>query len=139
MIQFEDRLHESARRLASEENNALHVPTNPLAQKRTYWGWVAAPAAAVAGIVLGMSLDLLATGEPEIRYVQNTDTVEVVRPVRDTIYLAQVVEKVKYIEKDVSARQQTPAKDKQADAGEDTATCTSIQCDGINYAVLALK
>ena len=139
MIQFEDRLHESARRLASEENNALHVPTNPLAQKRTYWGWVAAPAAAVAGIVLGMSLDLLATGEPEIRYVQNTDTVEVVRPVRDTIYLAQVVEKVKYIEKDVSARQQTPAEDKQADAEEDTATCTSIQCDGINYAVLALK
>ncbi len=139
MIQFEDRLHESARRLASEENNALHVPTNPLAQKRTYWGWVAAPAAAVAGIVLGMSLDLLATGEPEIRYVQNTDTVEVVRPVRDTIYLAQVVEKVKYIEKDVSARQQTPAEDKQADAGEDTTTCTSIQCDGINYAVLALK
>ena len=139
MIQFEDRLRKSAQRLATEENQALHVPSNPLAQKRTHWGWVATPAAAVAGIVLGMSLDLLTTGEPEICYVQNTDTIEVIRPVRDTVYLAQVVEKVKYVEKDVNARQQTAGRERQADAEEDTATCTSVQCDGINYAVLALN
>ncbi|MBR1500289.1 MAG: hypothetical protein IJ615_11820 [Bacteroidaceae bacterium] len=139
MIQFEDRLREAARRLSSEENKALHVPSNPLAQKQTYWGWVAAPAAAVAGIVLGMSLDLLSTSEPEIRYVQNTDTIEVVRPVRDTIYLTEVVEKVRYIERDANARQQTAGRDQRADSEEDTTICTSVQCDGINYAVLALK
>lgn len=139
MIQFEDTLRKSAQRLSSEENKALHVPSNPLAQKRTYWGWVAAPAAAVAGIVLGMSLDLLTMSEPEIRYVQNTDTVEVIRPVRDTVYMTQVVEKVKYIEKDVNARQLTAERDEQADTEEDTTTCTSVLCDGINYAVLALK
>ena len=139
MIQFEDRIRESAQRLATEENQALHVPSNPLAQKRTHWGWVATPAAAVAGIVLGMSLDLLTTGEPEIRYVQNTDTIEVIRPVHDTVYLTEVVEKVKYVEKDVNARQQTAGREQQADAKEDTVTCTSVQCDGINYAVLALN
>lgn len=139
MIQFEDRLRQSAGRLAAEENQALHVPSNPLAQKRTYWGWVAAPAAAVAGIVLGMSLNLMGKGEPEVRYVHSTDTIEVVRPVRDTICLTQVVEKVKYVEKDANARQQTAGRDQQADAGEDTPACTSVQCDGINYASLALN
>ena len=139
MIQFEDKLREAARRLSSEENKALHVPTNPLAQKQTYWGWVAAPAAAVAGIVLGMSLDLLSTSEPDVRYVQNTDTIEVIRPVRDTVYLTEVVEKVRYIERDANARQQTAGRDQRADSEEDTTICTSVQCDGINYAVLALK
>mgnify|MGYP006988837244 CR=1 FL=1 len=139
MIQFEYTLREAAQRLASEENQALHVPSNPLTQRRTYWGWVAAPAAAVAGIVLGMSLDLIRTGEPEVRYVHSTDTIEVLRPVRDTIFLTQVVEKVRYIERNSIAPRQAAGRDSGADAGEDTAVCTSIVCDGINYAALALN
>ena len=73
MIQFEERLSESAQRLAARDNKTLHVPANPLAQRRSYWGWVAAPAAAVAGIVLGLSMNYIAQGKPEIRYVANTE------------------------------------------------------------------
>ncbi|MBQ9169411.1 MAG: hypothetical protein IJ148_11515 [Bacteroidaceae bacterium] len=139
MIQFEDRLCEAAQRLASEENKTLHVPSNPLAQKRTYWGWVAAPAAAVAGIVFGMSLDLLSTGEPEVRYVQSTDTIEVVRPVRDTIYLTQVVEKVRIVNKPTDTPQPAVTTEAVSTDADDVPACTSVQCDGINYASLALN
>lgn len=135
MIQFEDKLRESAQRLATRDNQRLHVPDSPLAQKRSYWGWVATPAAAVAGIVLGMSMNLFLAGETEVRIVENTDTVCIDRPVLDTIYVTQVVEKVKVVE----ASQQTAERNKQASEEEDTAACTSVQCDGINYAVLALN
>ena len=138
MIQFEDRLRESAQRLVSEENKTLHVPSNPLAQKRTYWGWVAAPAAAVAGIVLGMSLDLITTGELEVRYVQRTDTIEVVRPVRDTIFLTQVVEKIRVVSTPTDAFQPAVTTEAAGSDADDTPACTSVQCDGINYASLAL-
>lgn len=135
MIQFEDKLRKSAQRLATRDNQRLHVPDSPLAQKRSYWGWVATPAAAVAGIVLGMSMNLFLAGEPEVRIVENTDTVCIERPVLDTIYVTQVVEKVKVVE----ASQQTAERNKRASEEEDTAACTSVQCDGINYAVLALN
>lgn len=135
MIQFEDKLRESAQRLATRDNQRLHVPDSPLAQKRSYWGWAATPAAAVAGIVLGMSMNLFLAGEPEVRIVENTDTVCIERPVLDTIYVTQVVEKVKVVE----ASQQTSERNKRASEEEDTAACTSVQCDGINYAVLALN
>ena len=135
MIQFEDKLRESAQRLATRDNQRLHVPDSPFAQKRSYWGWAATPAAAVAGIVLGMSMNLFLAGEPEVRIVENTDTVCIERPVLDTIYVTQVVEKVKVVE----ASQQTAERNKQASEEEDTAACTSVQCDGINYAVLALN
>lgn len=135
MIQFEDKLRESAQRLATRDNQRLHVPDSPLAQKRSYWGWAATPAAAVAGIVLGMSMNLFLAGEPEVRIVENTDTVCIERPVLDTIYVTQVVEKVKVVE----ASRQTAERNEQASEEEDTAACTSVQCDGINYAVLALN
>lgn len=135
MIQFEDKLRESAQRLATRDNQRLHVPDGPLAQKRSYWGWAATPAAAVAGIVLGMSMNLFLAGEPEVRIVENTDTVCIERPILDTIYVTQVVEKVKVVE----ASRQTTERNKQASEEEDTAACTSVQCDGINYAVLALN
>ena len=135
MIQFEDKLRESAQRLATRDNQRLHVPDSPLAQKRSYWGWAATPAATVAGIVLGMSMNLFLAGEPEVRIVENTDTVCIERPILDTIYVTQVVEKVKVVE----ASRQTAERNKQASEEEDTAACTSVQCDGINYAVLALN
>ena len=135
MIQFEDKLRESAQRLATRDNQRLHVPDSPLAQKRSYWGWAATPAAAVAGIVLGMSMNLFLAGETEVRIVENTDTVCIERPVLDTIYVTQVVEKVKVVE----TSQQTAERNKRTSEEEDTAACTSVQCDGINYAVLALN
>ena len=139
MIQFEDKLQASAQRLADKENRHLHVPKNPMQQKRIYWGWVATPAAAVAGIVLGLSMNYIAQDKPEIRYVENTDTICIDNSVHDTVYITQVVEKVKVVEKPVNATLSSAERNKQASEEEDTAACTSVQCDGINYAVLALN
>ena len=101
MKNFEDKLSESAQRIASEDNKNLRVPQNPLGQKASYWGWVATPAAAVAGIVLGMSMNSIVGDGSTVQLVQTTDTVEVVQPVHDTLYLTQVVEKERIVEKPV--------------------------------------
>lgn len=149
MKNFEDKLSESARRLAYEDNKNLRVPQNPLGQKPSYWGWVASPAAAVAGIVLGMSMNSIVGDGSDVQLVQTTDTVEVVRPVHDTLYLTQVVEKERIVERpvyiqknadsiekiQVSEQAESPSSPQQ----DDPLPCTSIQCDGINYALLTLK
>ena len=145
MIQFEDKLQASAQHLARQENRNMHVPQNPMQQKRTYWGWVATPAAAVVGIVFGMSLHLLIDNRQQTTdtsmangqwsMVNKKDTIRILQPVHDTLYLTQVVEKEKVVYKPLPASQatETEAKDSDYQPGQ----CTSIQCDGINYAILA--
>lgn len=135
MIQFEDKLHASAQRLAEQENKSLHVPQNPMQQKRTYWGWIATPAAAVVGLICGMSLPLFMQSEPNTPLAQATDTVRVIESVRDTLYLTQVVEKEKVVYKALPARQTAEAAPRDSDYHP--GQCTSIQCDGINYSILA--
>ena len=149
MKNFEDKLSESAQRLAYEDNKNLRVPQNPLGQKPSYWGWVATPAAAVAGIVLGMSMNSIVDDGSDVQLVQTTDTVEVVQPVRDTLYLTQVVEKERIVERPVYIHKNADSIEKiqvseQAESmsspqQDDSLPCTSIQCDGINYALLTLK
>ncbi len=140
MTTFEDKLQASAQRLAAKENRQLHVPQNPLRQKSTYWGWVATPAAAVIGLIFGMSLPLFMGNEKEIQYVHLSDTLRIVQPVHDTLYLTQIVEKERVIEKRVpvglNEDSGTTAPAHMQDEEEET-TCTSIQCDGINYSILA--
>ena len=143
MTQFEDKLQASAQRLARQENRNLHVPQNPLQQKRAYWGWVATPAAAVVGLVFGMSLHLFIDNRQQTTDISmvndpwsmKKDTVRIVQPVHDTLYLTQVVEKEKVVYRHLPAPQttETEAKDSDYQPGQ----CTSIQCDGINYAILA--
>lgn len=149
MKNFEDKLSGSAQRLASEDNKNLRVPQNPLGQKPSYWGWVATPAAAVAGIVLGMSVNSIVDDGSTVQLVQTTDTVEVVQPVHDTLYLTQVVEKERIVERPVYIQKNADSIEKiqvseQAESmsspqQDDSLPCTSIQCDGINYALLTLK
>ena len=149
MKNFEDKLSESAQRIASEDNKNLRVPQNPLGQKPSYWGWVATPAAAVAGIVLGMSVNSIVGDGSDVQLVQTTDTVEVVQPVHDTLYLTQVVEKERIVERPVYIQKNADSIEKiqvseQAESmsspqQDDSLPCTSIQCDGINYALLTLK
>ena len=149
MKNFEDKLSESAQRLAYEDNKNLRVPQNPLGQKPSYWGWVASPAAAVAGIVLGMSMNSIVGDGAAVQLVQTTDTGEVVRPVHDTLYLTQVVEKERIVERPVYIHKNADSIEKiqvseQAESmsspqQDDSLPCTSIQCDGINYALLTLK
>ncbi len=135
MIQFEDKLHASAQRLAKQENKGLHVPQNPMQQKRTYWGWVATPAAAVVGLIFGMSLPLFMQSEPNTPLAQTTDTIRVIESVRDTLYLTQVVEKEKVVYKALSTQQTAESAPRESDY--QPGQCTSIQCDGIDYSILA--
>lgn len=137
MIQFEDKLQASAQRLARQENRNLRVPGNPLKQKRTYWGWVATPAAAVIGLVFGMSLQLFIDNGPQttVNRLPTIDTVRIIQPVHDTLYLTQVVEKEKVIYRQLPAPQATETETKDSDY--QPGQCTSIQCDGINYSILA--
>lgn len=88
MTNFNDLIHNSARRIAKKQNASLHVPNNPL-ERHTYWGWVATPAAALAGVVAGLSLSLM-TSEGEQVMTQVTDTIFMDRNLLDTIYLTKV-------------------------------------------------
>ena len=134
MKTFEDKLHESARRIMIQDDKSLHVPQNPLNERATYWGWIATPAAAVAGIVLGMSAHLAFDNEPKIKFVHETDTVQIVRPVHDTLYLTQIVEKEKYIIRQANSNESESASTLEE---AEVPACSSIQCDGINYSILA--
>ena len=135
MTPFEDKLQASAQRLAQRENKNLHVPQNPMQQKRTYWGWVATPAAAVVGLIFGMSLHLFTGNHSDTTLAQSADTVRIFQPVHDTLYLTQVVEKERVVNKYIT----TPevAKVVAKESATQPEECTSIQCDGINYAILA--
>ena len=135
MITFEDKLQASAQRLAEQENKGLHVPQNPMQQKRTYWGWIATPAAAVVGIIFGMTLPLFMRSEPTNQLAQSIDTVRVIESVRDTLYLTQVVEKEKVIYKSLPTQQTAESAPRESDY--QPGQCTSIQCDGIDYSILA--
>ncbi len=120
--------------------------------RRTYWGWIAAPVAAVIGVIVGLSLPMLTGGNtPEVQYVYATDTIRLDHPVHDTLYLTQTVEKEKVVEKikyvDRSTKQASNSNHSASNAvalpplgeggGEGALpTCTSIQCDGINYSML---
>ena len=137
MKQFEDKLLASAQRLAHQEDSKLHVPQNPMQQKRAYWGWVATPAAAVVGIVFGMSMHLFTGNHPDASLAQSTDTIRIVQPVHDTLYLTQVVEKERIVKKYIPTPEVVKADTKES--APQPEECTSIQCDGINYAILASK
>ena len=137
MTTFEDKLHASAQRLATQENKRLSVPQNPLSQKKSYWGWVATPAAAIVGIVFGMSMHLLMDNKPNEQCAHQTDTIHIFHPVHDTLYLTQVVEKEKIIVRQAANAKKSPTIPTLEDT--DTPQCTSVQCDGINYAILALN
>ena len=104
---------------------------------------------AVAGIVLGMSVNSIVDDGSTVQLVQTTDTVEVVQPVHDTLYLTQVVEKERIVERPVYIQKNADSIENFtiSEQGEkpsstlqdDSLPCTSIQCDGINYALLTLK
>jgi len=51
---FEDQLTASAHRLRGAQDAKLHVPASPFSHRRQYWGWIATPAAAAVGLVIGL-------------------------------------------------------------------------------------
>ena len=66
-MKFEDRLRDSAKRLMKEENSRLVVPKNPRGNSKLNWGWIATPAAAVVGVLFGMSLPMMNNQEDTLQ------------------------------------------------------------------------
>lgn len=59
LFSFEDQLTASARRLRRAQDAELHVDSMPHvvaepSPHRLYWGWIATPAAAVIGLLIGL-------------------------------------------------------------------------------------
>lgn len=155
-MNLEDRLHASAQRQQQTDNRRLHVPENPRLHRRTYWGWVATPVAAVIGIVVGLSLPLLMQHDDtdnSSALVPGTssalalvpDTVIITH--HDTVYQPQIVERERVVwhtrpaSSVVSAHPHASDSDapitSSAPSEPSTPECTSVQCDGINYSMLS--
>ena len=141
MATFEEQLARSAQRISQEENKQLRVPQSPMAAgKRTYWGWVATPAAAVIGIVFGMTLPMLVGNvDQQVQLVQVHDTIRVPLHSQDTIFLTKVEERERIVWRDrepapaESIVQEVPSAPEQSEA---LPQCTSVSCDGIDYSML---
>ena len=137
-MKFEDRLRDSAKRLMKEENSRLVVPKNPRGNSKLNWGWIATPAAAVVGILFGMSLPMTKNHENTGMMAQLRDTVYVGNETIDTVYITKTIEKQKIVKrviwKDRVQEHKDIAQTAVIDSLDFESECTSIACDGIDYA-----
>lgn len=137
-MKFEDRLRDSAKRIMEEENSQLVVPKNPRGKNKLNWGWIATPAAAVVGILFGMSLPMTNSLEDTGIMAQLRDTVYVGNETIDTVYITKTIEKQKIVKrviwKDRVQEHKDIAQTDLIDSLDFESECTSIACDGIDYA-----
>jgi len=137
-MKFEDRLRDSAKRMMEEENSQLVVPKNPRGKSKLNWGWIVTPAAAVAGILFGMSLPMTNSLEDTGIMAQLRDTVYVGNETIDTVYITKTIEKQKIVKrviwKDRVQEHKDIAQTAVIDSLDFESECTSIACDGIDYA-----
>ena len=137
-MKFEDRLRDSAKRIMEEENCRLVVPKNPRGKNKLNWDWIATPAAAVAGILFGMSLPMTNSQEDTGIMAQLRDTVYVGNETIDTVYITKTIEKQKIVKrviwKDRVQEHKDIAQTAVIDSLDFESECTSIACDGIDYA-----
>ena len=136
-MKFEDRLRDSAKRMMEEENSRLVVPKNPRGSHKTIsWGWIATPAAAVVGVLFGMSLSIMNNTQEGTGVVaQNRDTIYLENDILDTVFISKTVVK----EKKVKVYVERPdagdiAWNENSDTFNIETQCTSIACDGMDYA-----
>ena len=137
-MRFEDRLRDSAKRMMEEENSRLVVPKNPRGLHNTInWGWIATPAAAVVGVLFGMSLSIMNNSQEGAGVVaQNRDTIYLENDILDTVFISKTVVKEKKVKVYVDRHDDADlAKtEEMADTFDIESECTSIACDGIDYA-----
>ena len=142
-MKFEDRLRDSAKRLMEEENSQLVVPKNPRGNSKLNWGWIATPAAAVVGILFGMSLPMTKNQEDTGAVAQLRDTIFLENDIIDTVFITKTIEKQKVVEKVVWKDRVQEIKDIAQtdiiDSLDFESECTSIACDGIDYAFFRRK
>lgn len=142
MATFEEQLTQSAQRIKHEDSIRLRVPQNPMTEKRTYWGWVATPVAAVIGIVFGMSLPMLINdAEQQIQYVQVHDTISVPHHTHDTIYLTKIkeLERIVWRERETKKEVGETIGNNTDIANQIEPQCTSVSCDGIDYTLFVSR
>ena len=148
-MKFEDRLRDSAKRLMEEENSRLVVPKNPRDKSKLNWGWIATPAAAVVGILFGMSLPMTNNYQEDRGAVaQLRDTIFLENDILDTVYITKTIEKQKVVERQ-KVVEKVVWKDRvqeikdiaqtDIDSLDFESECTSIACDGIDYAFFRRK
>ena len=149
-MKFEDRLRDSAKRLMEEENCRLVVPMNPRDKSKLNWGWIATPAAAVVGVLFGMSLPMMNNYQEDRGAVaQLRDTIFLENDILDTVYITKTIEKQKVVErqkvvekvvwKDRVQEIKDIAQTDIIDSLDFESECTSIACDGIDYAFFRRK
>ena len=135
-MKFEDRLRDSAKRLMEEENSRLVVPKNPRDKRKLNWGWIATPAAAVVGVLFGMSLPMTNNNQEDTGAVaQLRDTIFLENDFIDTVFITKTVVKEKRVKVYVNSHEAGDiAKIENVDTFDIESQCTSIACDGIDYA-----
>ena len=140
-MKFEDRLRDSAKRLMEEENSRLVVPKNPRGNSKLNWGWIATPAAAVVGILFGMSLPMMNDTQNDTGAVaQLRDTIFLENDITDTVFITKTVVKEKRVRVYVNSHDAGDiAKNENVDTFDIESQCTSIACDGIDYAFFRRK
>lgn len=141
MATFEEQLSKSAQRIKHEDNKQLRVPQNPMTGKRTYWGWVATPAAAVIGIIFGLNLPMLVNdAEQQVQFVHVHDTIRMPNRIQDTIYLTKVEERERIVWRDRETKKEVGKDSNNNDiAAQSEPQCTSVSCDGIDYAMFVSR
>ena len=148
-MKFEDRLRDSAKRLKEKENSRLVVPKNPRDKRKLNWGWIATPAAAVVGVLFGMSLPMTNNTENTGAMAQLRDTIFLENDILDTVYITKTIEKQKVVERQ-KVVEKVVWKDRVQEINDIAQTdiidsldfeseCTSIACDGIDYAFFRRK
>ena len=147
-MKFEDRLRDSAKRLKEKENSRLVVPKNPRDKRKLNWGWIATPAAAVVGVLFGMSLPMTNNTENTGAVAQLRDTIFLENDILDTVYITKTIEKQKVVERQKivekvvwkdRVQEQKIAQTDILDSIDFESECTSIACDGIDYAFFRRK
>ena len=135
-MKFEDRLRDSAKRLMEEENSRLVVPKNPRDKRKLNWGWIATPAAAVVGVLFGMSLPMMNNNQEDTGAVaQLRDTIFLENDIIDTVYITKTVMKEKKVKIYVNRHDAGDiAWNENSDTFNIETQCTSIACDGMDYA-----
>ena len=123
-MKFEDRLRDSAKRLMEEENSRLVVPKNPRGNNKLNWGWIATPAAAVAGILFGMSLPMMNdTPNNTGAVAQLRDTIFLENDFIDTVFITKTVVKEKRVKVYVNSHEAGDIAKIEAAGGKVEAAC----------------
>lgn len=135
MKTFEQQLADSARRLRDADNYRLPAPRRR--PRCLAWGWLATPAAAVVGLLVGTGLPrTVSVPATPLAEARPADTVVKLRTVHDTVFLPAPPPSrpaAKTAAADITAADPVlPADTLRPQAAEGC----NVLCDGVDYTLL---